>query len=168
MTRDSTEGQARSAPVRWGLFVIGLASTVLALVGALLPVLPTTPFLILAAACFVRSSPGFHQRLLANRMFGPYLRQWQHDHTVPRDAKRKAYGLVILSFTISIVLTQAFWLRLTLAGIGLALLILLRCLPTTPRSRPADEASSADSTDATIEPRESTRRPAALVGEEEC
>ncbi len=125
-------------PARGGLsracfFAAGIALTAVAAVGAFLPVLPTTPFLLLAAPCFVRSSPAFHRRLLESRVFGPYLRQWEHDHTVPREAKRKAYGLVALTFGVSIYLVDATWLRATLAALGIGLLLFLAWLPTTPR-----------------------------------
>ena len=118
---------------RWLLLVSGVVLTALATLGAFLPILPTTPFLLVAAACFVRSSPRFHRRLMENRVFGPYLAQWQHDHTVPREAKRKAYGLLVLSFGVSIAVVDTTWVRWTLGGIGLALVILLASLPTTPR-----------------------------------
>ena len=42
-------------------------------------------------------------------MFGPYLSQWQRDRTIPREAKRKAYGLVVVSFALSIALVHATW-----------------------------------------------------------
>lgn len=120
-----------TGPVRWVLLGLGFAFVALGAAGAFLPVLPTTPFLLLAAACFVRSSPRFHARLLANRTFGPYLRQWQEDRTVPLHAKRKAYTVVVLTFALSIYFVDATWLRLTLVAIGGALLLFLRWLPTT-------------------------------------
>jgi len=116
---------------RWLLVTLGAVFTALGLIGAFLPVLPTTPFLLLASACFAGSSPALHQRLLANRVFGPYLEQWEHDHTVPRAAKRKAYGLVIVTFALSIWLVHTGLLRLVLVGVGLALLAFLAWLPTT-------------------------------------
>ena len=120
---------------RWCLLLLGLLFTGLGAVGAFLPVLPTTPFLLLAAACFVRSSPALHQRLLANRVFGPYLSQWQRDRTVPREAKRKACGLVIVTFGLSIALVDVTWLRGMLGALGIALIIFLAWLPTTPTDR---------------------------------
>ena len=120
-----------TGPRRWLLLALGLAFVALGTLGAFLPVLPTTPFLLVASACLARSSTTFHERLLANRVFGPYLRQWRHDHTVPRDAKRKGYGLIVVTFTLSIVVVEALWLRVTLALLGLALLALLACLPTS-------------------------------------
>jgi uncharacterized protein len=118
---------------RYLLLAVGGLSTTLALLGAFLPILPTTPFLLLAMACYLRSSPELNRRLLANRAFGPYLAQWQHDHTVPLTAKRKAYGLVVLSFGLSIWIVDAGWLRLALGFIALGLLVFLARLRTTPR-----------------------------------
>jgi len=117
------------------LLVAGSLFTALALVGALLPVLPTTPFLIVAAACFARSSPAFHRRLHSNRAFGPYLVQWERDHTIPREAKLKAYGLVTLSFTLSILLIDAMWLRAMLVVVGTTLIVFLAWLPVTPEEQ---------------------------------
>jgi uncharacterized membrane protein YbaN (DUF454 family) len=132
--------------MRWLLLSAGVLCTALGAAGAFLPLLPTTPFLLLAAACFVRSSPALHRRLLANRIFGPYLAQWQRDRTVPRDAKRKAYGLVVLTFAVSIALTKVTWLRVTLAGLGLALIGFLAWLPTTPRGRGPEEGGPGEAT----------------------
>ncbi|ADJ28761.1 YbaN family protein [Nitrosococcus watsonii] len=57
-----------------GFFFIGIA-----FIGAILPLLPTTPFLLLAAGCFAKSSPRFHQMLLENALFGPIIKNW-HEH----------------------------------------------------------------------------------------
>lgn len=129
----SSERAQTTGALRLFLLAVGWLSTVLALIGAFLPVLPTTPFLLLAMACFVRTSPELNRRLLANRAFGPYLAQWQHDHTVPRTAKRKAYGLVVVSFGLSIWFIDAGWLRLALGFIALGLLVFLARLQTTQR-----------------------------------
>jgi uncharacterized membrane protein YbaN (DUF454 family) len=64
----------------------------LGVVGAALPVLPTTPFLILAAACFARSSPRLEARLLADPRFGPLLRDWRERGAIPRPAKVLAFA----------------------------------------------------------------------------
>lgn len=135
MTDETPAPPLKTGFARWLLLGLGLLLTILATIGAFLPVLPTTPFLLLAAACFVRSSPRLHRKLLRNRIFGPYVRQWQRDHTIPREAKLKAYGLVVVTFGISLALVDANGLRGMLVVIGLALLGFLAWLPTT---RPRD------------------------------
>ncbi|MFN0008234.1 MAG: YbaN family protein [Planctomycetota bacterium] len=113
------------------LISAGWICTGLAIAGVVLPLVPTTPFLLLAAACFVRSSPRFHRWLLANRVFGPILEQWRRDKTVPRSAKRKAYLVVILSFGLSIALVDVTWLRAALFVLGSGLIVFIARLPTT-------------------------------------
>jgi len=122
---------ARPAPLRWLLVGTGVLCTALAVVGAVLPLVPTTPFLLLACACFARSSPRLQQKLLENRLFGAYLREWQRDRTIPARAKLKAYALVAATFGTSIALVDGAWPRALLAVLGLALLALLARLPTS-------------------------------------
>ena len=122
------------------LVAAGWASVGLGLVGAALPLVPTTPFLILAAACFVRSSPRLYAKLLAHPRLGPYLEQWRRDRSVPPGAKRRAYLLVVITFSISIAVVAAAWLRLLLVGIGIALLVFLSRLRTAaPSADPPPE-----------------------------
>jgi len=113
------------------LLAAGWICTGLAIAGVVLPLVPTTPFLLLAAACFVRSSPRFHRWLLTNRFFGPPLEQWRRERTVPRSAKRKAYLVVILSFGCSIALVDVTWLRAALLVLGSGLIVFIARLPTT-------------------------------------
>ena len=114
--------------------VLGLAFTALALAGALLPVLPTTPFLLVAAWCFTRSSPAFLRRLLAMPVFGPYLQQWRSQRSIPPAAKRRAYLLVVLSFGFSVWAVEGALLRAGLVVGGLVLLAFLGRLPTAEPS----------------------------------
>ena len=66
-----------------GLFFVGLAA-----LGVALPGLPTTPFLLLAAGCFAKSSPHLHRWLLASPLFGPIIHNWQEHRAIPRRARR--------------------------------------------------------------------------------
>lgn len=79
--------RANSSLVRSVYLVIGLAFVGLGVIGAFLPVLPTTPFLIVAAACFARSSTRLETWLLEHRQFGPVLKAWRQRGAIPRKAK---------------------------------------------------------------------------------
>jgi len=72
--------------------------------GVVLPLLPTTPFVILAAFCFARSSPAFHARLLNSPTFGPAIRDWRDNRAISRRGKTAAVGAMLLAILISIVL----------------------------------------------------------------
>jgi uncharacterized membrane protein YbaN (DUF454 family) len=72
--------------------VLGLLFTAAGLIGAVLPLLPTTPFLILAAACFARSSPRLEARILNDPRFGPLILEWRARGAVPLRAKLFAAG----------------------------------------------------------------------------
>ena len=96
---------------RWFFFSLGGLFFLLGLIGVLLPLLPTTPFMILAAACFARSSPRFHQALLNNRWFGQDLRRWEDTKTMHRSTKKRATIVIIITFAVSIAI---LWGRLEL------------------------------------------------------
>ncbi len=132
------EGAPSRSPnpiVRAALWFVGVLATVLGVLGAFLPLLPTTPFLLLAAACFARSSPRFYRLLLENRLVGPYLRQWREERTIPRRAKRKAYVIVLSTFSVSAYLVEETAPRILLLVLGLGLLGFLRRLPVAERER---------------------------------
>ncbi|WP_372657883.1 YbaN family protein [Hydrogenophaga sp.] len=91
--------QAPLAPsLRWLLWLAGSVSLLLALVGALLPGVPTTPFVLLAAACYAKASPRLHRWMLNHRWLGPPLRDWERDHSLSRRTKTVA----VLSMLISV------------------------------------------------------------------
>jgi uncharacterized membrane protein YbaN (DUF454 family) len=86
--------------MRWLFLSLGLGFVAVGFVGIFLPVLPTTPFLILAAACFARSSPKLERWLLNHRRFGPGLRQWRERGAIPRQAKLMALAGMAAGFLI--------------------------------------------------------------------
>ena len=113
-----------------GLYLaLGIVALVLAVLGAVLPVLPTTPFVLLAAACFARGSKHFHDRLLVNRFAGPLIREWREHHSIPRRVKRWVYLLMALSFGSSILLMPAVWQQVMLAVLGIVLAVFIWRIP---------------------------------------
>ena len=78
------------------LISVGFLCVALGAVGLVLPVMPTTPFLLVAAACFARSSPRFHDWLLNLRLFGTLIKNWQQNRTIPIRAKLLAIATIVL------------------------------------------------------------------------
>jgi hypothetical protein len=111
------------------LIILGWICVVLATLGVVLPLLPTTPFLLLAAWCFARSSPRFHHWLLHRSWFGSYLRHWQQHRALPKGAKPKAVALILVTFAVSIYFVPLLWVRILLLCMMLMLLIMMWRLP---------------------------------------
>ncbi|MDY0014106.1 MAG: YbaN family protein [Rhodocyclaceae bacterium] len=109
----------------------GTIALALGVIGAFLPVLPTTPFVLLAAYCYSRASVRFHRMILENRLFGPVIHQWHASRTIPPKAKGAGLILMTLSFATSIVIVQGRpGLQVFLAVLGLGLGGWLARIPT--------------------------------------
>jgi len=128
--------------VRLACLIAGGVALALGLIGIVVPLLPTTPLVLLAAACFARSSVRLHDAMLGHRVIGPIIREWQTHRAMPRRAKRFAYGLMLLSFGSSMVLMPSHWHRLLLGGVGLVLLFFLWRVPV--REIPLSNNSGRD------------------------
>lgn len=89
--------------VRWLLIVAGTFSLALGAIGVFLPILPTTPFLLLSAACYMRSSQHMHKWLLENRWFGEYIRNYKEGRGIPFKTK-----IVALTFLWAGIIYSAF------------------------------------------------------------
>lgn len=116
-------GEHGSAWVRALLLVCGGLALLAGVVGIFLPLLPATPPLILAAACFARAHRPFHEWMLGHRVFGPMLREWRDYGSIPYRTKLVAIVMMLISFGSSILLVvKPPWLKALLAvfAIGLA------------------------------------------------
>jgi len=101
-------------------FLLGWSFFGLGAVGAVVPGLPTTPFMLLALWAFSKSSSRFHDWLYAHRLFGPHLHQWRDHRVIPVKAKFLAIVTMIASFTYLVLFTGVS----TLAKIIVALVML--------------------------------------------
>jgi len=94
--------------LRRGLWLgAGLLFVALGAIGAFLPLLPTVPFLLLAAFCFARGNPAWEQRLLDHPHYGQPLRDWRERRAISRPAK--VAGLVAMAVSVGITAVTAGW-----------------------------------------------------------
>lgn len=100
--------------------VLGALSLLLGLVGIFVPLLPTTPFLLLAAALWVRSSPKLYAWLLAHRRLGPYIRNFRENRAIPLHAKILSVMLLwaTLLYCIFFVVEEWWWAQLALLAVA--------------------------------------------------
>jgi len=134
--QDSGDVRSRSRLVRVLFNLAGAIALGLGVAGIFLPLLPTTPFVLLAAACFARGSERFHQWLLANRTFGPMVREWEGHRAIPYRTKITAIVLMSLTMAISITFfVRPVWLKAVLALFGIGLAVWMYRIPS--RDRPS-------------------------------
>ena len=135
MTQKPAPPTARAAVVqnpvlRILLLMAGWLSVALGVAGILLPVLPTTPFLILASVCFVRSSPRFDQWLLQHRLLGPYLKVYLDGKGLPRKAKIWILALLWTTILTSVIFFVALrWAQIAMLLVACAVTIYVIRLP---------------------------------------
>ncbi len=125
--------------VRRGVLVTaGLLSVALGVAGIFLPLLPTTPFLLLAAACFVRSSERLYRWLLEHRWLGPYLRNYREHRALPLRAKVVTLLLLWASVAWGTFAVLEHWaLRVPMLLVSAGVTVFVLRLKTLPRDVPA-------------------------------
>jgi uncharacterized membrane protein YbaN (DUF454 family) len=121
-------------PRRAAWFAFGAAALALGALGVVVPLLPTTPFVLLAAFAFARSSERWHAWLLSHRLFGPLIENWRAHGAISRPAK--AAGVVAMAAVLGVsVALDAPVLLLTVQGIvlaGVAAFVITRPRPPSP------------------------------------
>jgi uncharacterized protein len=133
-------------PLKSFLFVAGGWICVgLAVIGSVLPLLPTTPFLLLASWCFYRGSPRIHAWLHRSKMFGPTLDDWQHYRGIRRSVKNRAFAMVGAVVLVSLVLgSLPWWLKyIALAAVAVGLYTIWN-VPTIPDEAPLSPRTIAE------------------------
>ena len=118
--------------VRALLIIAGTISLTLGAIGIVLPILPTTPFLLLAAACYLRSSERMHKWLLSNRWFGEYIRNYQEGKGIPLKTKIAAVAVLWIAIIYSafFALDEILIAQVALLLIALGVSVHLIRLPT--------------------------------------
>lgn len=145
MLPDPEQLQARHPVVRWLLIGVGWLSFVLGVIGLALPVLPTTPFLLLSAACFVRSSPRFYHWLINHRLFGSYLRYYLAGMGIPRRVKRRVIFILWAMMLVSALLIVPWrWLSALLLLIALGVSIYIARQPEPDESLPPPRLATGE------------------------
>ena len=120
-----------SGPARWILIGVGFVCVGLGTVGIVLPLLPTTPFLLVAAACFARSSPRFYRWLLSRPGVGPAIQEWRDSRRIPRRAKFTAILSIVLVGGSSVALFVGNpWAKLIMGTGLLTIIVWLFRIPT--------------------------------------
>jgi uncharacterized membrane protein YbaN (DUF454 family) len=126
-----------SPVVRWLLIAAGAVALILGVIGVFVPVLPTTPFLLVAATCFARASPRLYRRLADSKLFGPSIREWRRHRSIPWRTKITAIALMSATLATSIVFfVEPVWLKVALAALGVGLAAWLYRIPSRDRPRP--------------------------------
>ena len=126
----------RPPALRWLLIVAGILSLAIGVVGLLIPVFPTSPFVLVAAACFVRSSDRLHRWLLENRLFGEIVRRYQAGEGLPLATKVGALALLWAMLGTSALLLvpdRLWWAKVAALAVGLGMTIHVLLIRTRRR-----------------------------------
>jgi len=125
----------------WGM--AGAVCLIAGIVGIFLPLLPTTPFVLLAAFCFSRSSRRCEQWLLSHRVFGPMVRDWRRSHAIPLRAKQLAWTMMAVGSAWAAWVLPPRWAWLPGACCAAVAYWMWR-LPTAPRRAGGPAAPPVD------------------------
>lgn len=121
--------------IKKNIFIIlGVLSLILGFIGAFLPILPTTPFAILAAYLFSKSSPKLHRWVLDLKYIGPLVRDWEENKVIRPKAKLMCTILIVAIISNSIIFGGMHWgLKLMLGFIGAAVLTFVLTRSSVPK-----------------------------------
>lgn len=109
---------------KWALLTAGFIALGMGILGVFLPLLPTTPFLLLSAACFFKSSPRMYRFLLYNPWFGKYIRNYREGRGIPLRVKVVSLSLLWGTILYAILFVVNLWtFRLLLFGVAMGVTI---------------------------------------------
>lgn len=120
----------RKRAIQLFLITAGTVCVALGIIGLFLPLIPTTPFLLLASACYLRGSERMHTWLLSHGKLGAYIRNFEQGNGIPRQAKIFTIATLWLSISLSLFLLDYLWVRIALLLIAGIVTIWLIRMPT--------------------------------------
>lgn len=109
----------------WFWWFVGFAGLGLALIGVVLPIMPTVPFLIVAAYGFNRSSPRFHAMLMNHRIFGPQIREWHEHRAIDPRVKAFVVASMVVGLCVSLFILPVLWWLAQVAVLTLVAIYIL-------------------------------------------
>jgi uncharacterized membrane protein YbaN (DUF454 family) len=125
-----TPYQHRNPLIRHSLFALGWLSFALGMIGLLLPVVPTSPFLLLSAACFLRSSPKFYYWLTEHRWWGKFIRHYLNGEGIPTKIKLLILAMLwIMILSSALLIVKIPWVSIIMVVIATLVTIYIIRLP---------------------------------------
>jgi len=120
-------------PYKKNLFIVlGLISLALGIIGAILPIMPTVPFLILAAFFFSKGSEKLHRWLLSNQHFGHHIKNWEQNGSISKCTKIYSVAMIILLSTNTMIFVNVnLWIKVSVLIICLGAIIFIISRPTS-------------------------------------
>lgn len=152
MTPPARSFKPQSTPLRIVLIIAGTISLAVGIVGAFVPILPTTPFVLLAAMCYVRSSQRLYEWLMRSRFASKHVQSVLAGHGIPLSVKvlSLAFSAIMIGY-VSLVVTESFLIRMVLGVLYLVQLVFMVKMKTAKRVPHAYELNAV----ASVEPPQS-------------
>ncbi|MFO7611360.1 MAG: YbaN family protein [Clostridia bacterium] len=134
----------KKALIKYLLIFAGSLSLLLGTAGIFLPVLPTTPFLLLSAFCYLKSSDKLYAWLTGNRFLGPYISNYLKYKAIKRRAKITGIAFLWIFLTVSMILVDSIWTWILLPLVGTAVtihILSIKTLPPNPDKQESEQKS---------------------------
>jgi len=122
--------------VRFIWLLVGLTALAIGAVGVVMPLLPTTPFLLVAAFAFARSSERMNNWLREHQVFGPLINNWHRDGSIDQNAKRMAIIVITATPMVSWLLDAPFWVIACQIVVLAAAAVFILTRPSPAENRP--------------------------------
>jgi uncharacterized membrane protein YbaN (DUF454 family) len=132
---EQADSRASGKVMRSVYIIVGTIALVIGAIGLFLPVIPTTPLVILAAACYYRGSERLHAWILSSRWFGETIKNYQEGRGLTRDTKARAIFLMWMTIIISAwFFVNNLFVRVAMIGVAIGVTVYLVRLPTLEKN----------------------------------